>query len=246
MKVLIYLLGIAAILSACGENGSAQNEKNGHEVTVQEVIQVSGYTYLRVEENDSTKWLAVGKMAGTKIGDVFYYKDGFEMKNFESKELDRTFESIFFLDFISKEPLTENTKVDDVNPHGNMTGNNNMHGNNNQKKPGKPDITKKEISVTPVNEGITIAELFANKEKYSGKVVKIKGEVTKYNAAIMNKNWVHLQDGTDHEGKFDLTVTTAGVASVGEVVTFEGKIALDKDFGFGYFYDVLMEDAVKK
>ena len=58
----------------------------------------------------------------------------------------------------------------------------------------------------------------------------------------MGKNWVHIQDGTEFGGGFDITITTDKPASVGETVTFEGKIALDKDFGYGYFYSVLMEE----
>ena len=58
----------------------------------------------------------------------------------------------------------------------------------------------------------------------------------------MGKNWVHIQDGTEFEGGFDLTITKDKQASVGETITFEGKIVLDKDFGYGYFYNVLMED----
>jgi hypothetical protein len=59
----------------------------------------------------------------------------------------------------------------------------------------------------------------------------------------MKKNWIHLQDGTDFSGKFDLAVTTDSEVKVGDNITVEGVITLDKDFGFGYFYEVLMEDA---
>ena len=58
----------------------------------------------------------------------------------------------------------------------------------------------------------------------------------------MGKNWVHIQDGTDYKDGFDLTVTTNNTVAVGEIVTFEGKIALDKDFGYGYSYSVIMEE----
>jgi len=73
--------------------------------------------------------------------------------------------------------------------------------------------------------------------------VLIKGQVTKVNRAIMEKNWVHLQDGTGDSGGFDLTVTTQEQVNVGDVVTFEGKITLNKDFGAGYSYEVIMEQA---
>ena len=94
--------------------------------------------------------------------------------------------------------------------------------------------------------GITIGELFSNKDSYANKTVLIKGQVTKVNRAIMGKNWVHLQDGTSGSGNYDLTITTQDEVSPGDVVTFEGKIALNKDFGAGYAYDVLMEDAKRQ
>jgi len=59
----------------------------------------------------------------------------------------------------------------------------------------------------------------------------------------MNKNWLHIQDGTDNSGKFDLAVTTKDSLAVGNTATFKGIITLGKDFGYGYFYDVIMEDA---
>jgi len=59
----------------------------------------------------------------------------------------------------------------------------------------------------------------------------------------MNTNWIHLQDGTESDGKFDLTATCLENLNVGDIVTLEGKITLDKDLGYGYFYEVLLEDA---
>jgi hypothetical protein len=59
----------------------------------------------------------------------------------------------------------------------------------------------------------------------------------------MGKNWIHVQDGSEFNGEFDLTITTNAVAEVGQTITFEGTIALDKDFGYGYVYSILMEDA---
>jgi len=100
--------------------------------------------------------------------------------------------------------------------------------------------------VTKSQGGITIGELFANKKDYDGKTVRIRGKVVKVNSNIMGRNWVHLQDGTSAGDKFDLTVTTNESVNVGDVVTFEGVIALDKDFTAGYVYDVIMENAQKR
>ncbi len=102
--------------------------------------------------------------------------------------------------------------------------------------------SKSDIKIEPCADCITIGRLFAEKKTFAGKTIKVKGQITKINEEIMGKNWIHIQDGTEAEGVFDLTVTTSQTAAIGEIVTFEGKIALDKDFGYGYFYNVLMED----
>jgi hypothetical protein len=103
-------------------------------------------------------------------------------------------------------------------------------------------IEKKDVTVIPCKDCIKISDLLANKKNYSGKTVKVTGQVTKYNPEIMGKNWVHIQDGTEFQGGFDLTITTDKRVTVGSTITFEGRIVLDKDFGYGYFYTVLMEE----
>jgi hypothetical protein len=104
------------------------------------------------------------------------------------------------------------------------------------------NVEKTNVKIEPGEGCITIANLFDNKKTFDGKIVKVKGKVTKFNEAIMGKNWVHIQDGTDYKGDFDLTITTDSYAPVGDTITFEGIIALDKDFGYGYKYKVLMEE----
>ena len=59
----------------------------------------------------------------------------------------------------------------------------------------------------------------------------------------MNVNWLHMQDGTEFNGEFDLTVTTAATAQIGDVVTLKGTVTLNKDFGAGYFYTIIIENA---
>jgi len=108
---------------------------------------------------------------------------------------------------------------------------------------GKVTTEKINISIEPAEGCITIANLLENKKSYSGKTVKVKGQVTKINTQIMGKNWIHIQDGSEFQGEFDLTLTSDANINVGEIATFEGKIALDKDFGYGYSYAVLMEES---
>ncbi len=128
-----------------------------------------------------------------------------------------------------KESFTQENKVPDQT----------MGGKSHQ---GQVTVEKINVAVEPCEGCITIAKLLADKKSFSGKTIKIKGQVTKFNPSIMGKNWVHIQDGTEFEGGFDLTITTDIQVSVGETKTFEGKIVLDKDFGYGYLYNVLMEE----
>jgi hypothetical protein len=104
------------------------------------------------------------------------------------------------------------------------------------------EVVKKDVKIEPCSGCTTISNLLSNKKSFSGKNIRVKGVVTKYNPQIMNKNWIHIQDGSEFQGGFDLTITTDKSVSIGDTVTFEGKLALDKDFGYGYFYTVLMED----
>ncbi len=89
----------------------------------------------------------------------------------------------------------------------------------------------------------TVAEIYAGQNDLLDTVVKVRGKVVKFSPQIMGKNWVHLQDGTDSAGTNDLTVTTADTASVGDIVLVSGKITQNKDFGGGYKYDLIIEDA---
>jgi hypothetical protein len=69
--------------------------------------------------------------------------------------------------------------------------------------------------------------------------------VVKYNPGIMGKNWIHLRDGTGSaaDNTNDILVTSANEARIGEVYTVKGIVRVDKDFGSGYSYKVLIEEA---
>ena len=94
----------------------------------------------------------------------------------------------------------------------------------------------------------TVAELFAQKTELSGKHVVLRGKVVKYSGGIMGRNWIHLQDGTGDPtaGTHDITVTSRNTTEVGAIVLVEGTVVLDKDFGAGYRYAVIIEDASVK
>ena len=101
------------------------------------------------------------------------------------------------------------------------------------------------IAKAAAANGYTVAEIFAKAKELAGKKVQIHGKVVKFSPKIMGKNWIHLQDGTGDpmQNSHDLVVTSAEIVEVGSIVTLEGTLAAAKDFGAGYKYDALVEDA---
>jgi type IV pilus biogenesis protein CpaD/CtpE len=110
--------------------------------------------------------------------------------------------------------------------------------------PTAPDQAVDLSGIAKADGGKTIAEVFAEKDQLAGQTVVFRGRVVKTNANIMGKNWLHVRDGSGAEGANDLTVTTVGaVPKVGDTVVVTGPVVLNKDFGMGYQYDVIIEDA---
>jgi len=237
MKIFIrryaLIAAAAVMLTACQSNTRQKVDNlapNAKQVIAEEIIQTGKYTYVLVSDENQEYWIAINK---TDIleDETYFWSNGFEMIDFTSDELGRTFESIFFVQDFTDQPITQTAQMMPSSTTGT----------------GKQQIAeKKDIKITPAEGGITIAELFAQKESYNGKTVKICGEVVKFSPKIMGRNWVHIQDGTKDGDQYDLTITTQVFINVGDVVTFEGVVALDKDFGAGYFYDVILENAVIK
>lgn len=244
MKPVFFLLMIVCLITACNPADNSGAGVSGlqdmHKVEVKEVLQTANYTYLRVTEKDIENWLALPRM-NARAGDIYYYRNGFKMTDFESRELGKTFKTVYFLESISQSPdLVTNDPAE--NPHSPVAQLPDSSSKVQYRAAVK--VEKEEVKTEKADQGITIAELYANKENYSGKTVRIRGKVTKFNDAILKRNWIHIQDGTEFAGKFDLTATTTDKAVVGGSVILEGRISLNKDFGYGYAYEVLMEDAV--
>jgi hypothetical protein len=256
MRATLLIICLLALMPSCksGNNSEqtvmAEDTPPGiHKVVVLEVINTSNYTYLRVKENDKENWLAVPAMKA-EVGETYYHEDGMAMPKFESKELNKTFDVVYFLGGISKDPsgksahATETAIVEPseyVHNHAHAelpASNTTVEGTG-----AAIQVEKKNVKIQAVKGGITISELFEKKDNYGGKKVKVRGQVIKFSGGIMGTNWIHIQDGSDHKGKFDLTITTANEAKVGDTITVEGRITLNKDLGYGYFFEVLMEDA---
>ena len=233
MKVKFYLALCILFAVSCGDKKSSepQNTSETFQGIAQEVLHVPEYSYVRVTDGNNEKWLAA-PTTNIIIGNTYYYDKSMQMQNFESKALGRTFETIYFIESLrsTKEPVTQ------ITPQIHQTKNSNVTTT-------KPVIEKEDITLAKATNSISIADLFKDMEKYNNQVVRIKGKVTKYNPAIMNVNWLHLQDGTEHNGEFDLTVTTTSQVKVDDIVVIEGKVSLNKDFGAGYRYKIIVENA---
>ena len=221
MKYITTIIAVTIIAFYSQAQNSPHAQANIHQFVVEEVLQTTSYTYLLAKENK--QWLALPKIEA-EIGETYYYQGGVEMRDFKSTELNRTFASVLFLQGVQS--------AETIQPQANKS----------QDSASVPSSAASG-KIEPAEGGITIAELMANKANYESKEVLIRGKVVKYNSGIMGKNWIHLQDGTASGDENDLTVTTDMTTKVGDVITISGVIILDKDFGAGYFYKIIMEDA---
>jgi len=100
-----------------------------------------------------------------------------------------------------------------------------------------------DLVIEPVEGGVKIGNLYQNASDYEGKEILVKGQITKVVRAVMGKNWVHMQDGSQNDGKFDLTITTQDSVAIGDVAVFKGILSTGKDFGTGFFYEIILEEA---
>ncbi|HDO27898.1 MAG TPA: hypothetical protein ENH02_07255 [Bacteroidetes bacterium] len=227
LKVLLVMM-ISVLVSCQSEstdNSYKTENPNLRRVLVKEVIQSPDYTYVKFKEANDVYWAAVGRNDNIKKGGTYYFDQWMEMNDFKSKALNRTFKTIYFIDHLSDKPFPSPEKVK-------------------VEKTGSAHVNKSLVeNVGPAKGGITLATLLADTKKYNGKTVIVRGQVVKYTPDVLKMNWLHIQDGTQANGKFDLAITTHDTCKVGDILTFKGKIILNKDFGYGYSYDVLMEDA---
>ncbi|WP_207062861.1 hypothetical protein [Motiliproteus sp. SC1-56] len=98
-------------------------------------------------------------------------------------------------------------------------------------------------SVVLAAESYSVADLHAQRTDLGGREVSVTGTVIKVNNNIMRRNFVHVQDGTGSGDNDRIIVTSQQTAEVGDKVTATGIVKLDTDFGMGYFYPTLIEEA---
>jgi hypothetical protein len=198
---------------------------------VLETFDSGGYTYVRLQTADGELW-AAGPVSEVAVGDEVSLVGAMVMKDFEASSLDRTFDEIWFATALQPRgtAAAEAFEAELKRAHGNLAAD-----------AGDLDLG----TLAPPEGGVTVAALHADRAALAGRRVKLRGKVVKFLEGIMGRNWLHLQDGSGDAttGDHDVTVTTDGAARRGDTVVVEGTVAVDRDFGSGYFYTVIVEDA---
>ncbi|MBP6312308.1 MAG: hypothetical protein WAR83_10765 [Flavobacteriales bacterium] len=192
-------------------------EKDLHTVVALEALPTEKYVYVRVKEGEDEFWIAA-TLQDINIGRSYFYRGGLLKTNFESKEYKRTFDELYLISQLI--PSDHGTTMDPS---------------------GAPSVAAAPTNSTPLPAldvpGTTkIADLIATPKKYEGKVIQVNGTCTKVNPNIMGRNWIHMKDAGN-----EVVMTTDAPVTEGQNVTMIGTVALNKDFGSGYQYDILLE-----
>src|ERR1035437_2682931 len=246
-KMLVFLGAMAITLTgaqfAVGTNmcGAASESMAGSPLvsfkgTVVETMNASRYTYVRIDTGTNKIW-AAGPAAAVKVGDSVSVEAGLPNKNFNSPTLKRKFDTLYFVGAITPSGSS-------ACPAGAADASTLPPGHPSLKTAGHEASTNAAIeAIQKPDGGKTVAEIWAGKAQLAGKPVVVRAKVVRVIANVMGMNFLHLRDGTGSEGDNDLTVTTKAVVTVGQVITARGLLTTDKDYGSGYKYDVIMEDA---
>ncbi len=201
---------------------------------VVETMNSGGYTYVSLENNGKRTWVAAPLMT-VAVGQELTFSQGGLMANFASRSLKRTFDEIYFCGA----PISQSGAG--VPP-------------SEKKSPGSVGAKVEPEEKIKVDKAVganayTVGDIYKKKGQLNNKQVVVKGKVVKVSTGIMGKNWIHLQDGSGNKKKAtnNLVVTSNDLAAVGDVITITGTMIKDKDFGSGYRYDVIVEEAsIKK
>jgi hypothetical protein len=214
---------------------------------VLESMEASGYTYVSLDDGSgNVVWAAVPKTV-VEVGEEVTLQGGAVMNNFSSKTLNRTFDSIIFASGLLRNGAEA---VGSAGPGGSfasaISGEEMAAGGSTGSNGNVVDLMAIKVEKSSAANAQTVGDIFANAAALDTQKVTVKGQVVKVSQNIMGKNWLHLQDGTGDPAasSHDLVVTTAETAEKGAVVSIEGTVAANKDFGSGYKYNVIVEDAV--
>lgn len=228
--------------------GQAQAGAPGAELKgkVVERLDAPPYSYIRLQTAQGEAWAAVPKTE-IAMGQEVSVAGAMPMTDFESKTLKRKFATVYFgtlggaegqAQAPSQPPAAPASMGGEGGPPANMAA---QHA---AAAAGPSEAGDVKVPKASGADARTVAEVHAQRSALKEKAVAIRGKVVKFNEGIMGRNWVHLRDGSGAAGKDnDITVTTGDKAAVGDVVVAKGTVRIDKDFGQGYAYPVIVEDA---
>jgi hypothetical protein len=198
---------------------------------VVETMNAGGYTYVQVDTGSEKIW-AAGPQQEMEVGTEVTISKAMPMPGFRSETLERTFDTLYFVSSFDRGagPTSSPAAGMPETGHGEMTS-----------APSAADANIDLTGIEPADQ--TVAALYEDRAELAGKTVRVRGKVIKALPGIMGTNWLHVQDGTGSEGQNDLTVTSDQLADVGATVVVEGVLGTDRDFGAGYRYDIIIENA---
>lgn len=246
----------------------AADEASLEGVTLQgaivETMNSNGYTYLLLDAAQGKIWVAIPETL-VKVGQSATVAPGMTMHNFTSKTLDRTFASIVFSPGLDKNTTTAAQAAPETKPTKEGSGfdaalraeskgaGSTVSGGGEANHMGMSTgsagaiVPSAEVNVNKATgpNSYSVGECFEQGKELNAKTVRVRGKVMKISRMIMGKNWLHIQDGTGNplKNQHDLVVTTTEEIPEGSVVTLEGTLAAERDFGAGYKYEVIVEDA---
>ena len=224
--VLLFLALVGGIVLA------ATRKAEGLAGKVVETMNAANYSYVLLDTCKEKVWAAAAQFQ-VKVGDAVAVVNPVPMSNYRSKTLNRTFDLVYFCSAVS---VNGAALPAPGGAEGLPAGHPPTAG---AKGPGAINLS----GIARAAQGQTVAEIHAGKAKLAGQPIAVRGRVVKFNAMILGKNWLHVRDGSGAEGTNDLTVTTAATAKVGDLVLVRGVLRQDRDFGSGYKYGLIVEDA---
>jgi hypothetical protein len=252
--LVLFLALLQCAATGCGNTGQEAQQPSseqapappapaGYSGTVAETMNAAGYTYVLLDTGSEKVWFA-GPECTVTVGEKLSIRPGLKKTNFTSKTFNRTFDTIYFVE--SLVAPTGSKAVCSVPSIHSSEGSTPAPLDGSSRAAAPPPAGLDFAGIKKPAGGKTIAEIFTEKKALAGKSIALRGKVVKFSSDIMGKNWAHVQDGTGAAGANDLTVTTLSTAQVGDSVLVEGLVAVDKDFGYGYKYDVLIDNATLK
>lgn len=250
LKQLLLLVVIAVLaaqqVQAAGNAAPAKPKEVQLSGKVLETMDGGGYTYVLLQNGPEKVWVAI-PLTKVKVGQQLSLVPGFEMTNFTSKGLNRKFDKVVFSAGVANQRIHLSESAVKMAHQGMPAAQAAPAAQPaKQAKPAKA-VAKKNEKVAKASgaNAYTVAEIYARKGKLEKKQVVVRGRVTKVAERIMKKNWIHIQDGTGSKKKKtdELVVTSKQVPKEGDIVTATGTLYNNLDFGSGYRYSVLIQDA---